>query len=152
MAGGPDPRTLFHYGPALLETLILLTSSFCCGLGVHAMRNGRAAALMAWLAATCALGLGFVLFELREFVVDASTGASWHRSAFLSAFFTLVGTHGGHVSFGILWGVAILVQLAREGLNPRSASRMYTFSLYWHFLDIIWVFIFTVVYLMRALP
>ncbi len=136
----------------MLETLILLTSSFCCGLAVQAMRNGRRGALMAWLAVTCTLGLTFVLLELREFIADALAGASWHRSAFLSAFFTLVGTHGGHVSFGILWGVAILVQLAREGLNPRSASRMYTFSLYWHFLDIVWVFIFTVVYLMRAIP
>ena len=152
VAGGPDPRTLFHYGPAFLETVILLTSSFCCGLAVHAMRHGRRAALMAWLALTLALGLSFVLFELREFVADAAIGASWRRSAFLSAFFTLVGTHGAHVSFGILWGLAILVQLARQGLGPNSAARMYTFSLYWHFLDIIWVFIFTVVYLMRVVP
>lgn len=152
VAGGPDPRTLFHYGPALLETLILLTSSFCCGLAVHAMRQGRRAGLMAWLAITVALGMGFVLVELHEFVADVAAGAVWRRSAFLSAFFTLVGTHGGHVSFGIFWGLAILVQLARQGLNPQSAGRLYTFSLYWHFLDIIWVFIFTVVYLMRAIP
>ena len=152
VAGGPDPLALFRYGPALLETLILLTSSFCCGLAIHAMRERRRGALMTWLGVTLALGLSFVLLELREFVHDVHTGASWHRSAFLSAFFTLVGAHGAHVSFGLLWGLAILVQLARQGLNARSASRMYTFSLYWHFLDIIWVFIFTVVYLMRRIP
>jgi heme/copper-type cytochrome/quinol oxidase subunit 3 len=85
--------------------------------------------------------------ELHEFAMDVAHGASWHVSAFLSAFFLLVSTHGAHVSFGILWAIALLFQVARHGLTPTTRRKIYTFSLYWHFLDVIWVFIFTVVYL-----
>lgn len=147
-AGGPTPADILHYGPALAETVILLTSSFCCGLALHALRIGHRRAVNAWLAATASLGVAFVGLELHEFAGDMLRGASWQHSAFLSAFFTLVGTHGAHVSFGILWAITILIQLARRGPTARNARLLYTFSLYWHFLDIIWVFIFTVVYLM----
>lgn len=146
-AGGPGPHQLFALGPVLVETLLLLTSSFTCGLMTHCMRHGRLRALLAWLLVTAALGIGFVSMEVAEFRGDAAAGATWHVSAFLSSFFALVGTHGAHVSFGILWALALAVQLARRGLGQATARKLYTFSLYWHFLDIVWIFIFTAVYL-----
>ncbi len=148
VATGPGPLELFHFGPALLETLLLLTSSFTVGIAIYEMRKGRPGGVMAWTIATLALGAAFVFLEIHEFASYAALGATWHQSAFLSAFYVLVGTHGAHVSFGILWAVTLLVQLARRGLTPVTARKLYTFSLYWHFLDVVWVFIFTVVYLM----
>lgn len=147
VAAGPTPLQVFHLGPVLVETVLLLTSSFTCGLGIFMMRRGRTRQLIFWLAVTLLLGMFFVGFEIHEFAADVAAFGSWHQSAFLSAFFTLVGTHGGHVSFGILWAGGLIVQLLRYGLTPTTARKVYTFSLYWHFLDIIWVFIFTVVYL-----
>ncbi|MDA8345434.1 MAG: cytochrome c oxidase subunit 3 [Thermaerobacter sp.] len=147
VAAGPTPLQLFSLGPVLTETILLLTSSFTCGLAIFMMRRGRTRPLVAWLVVTLLLGLGFVGMEVHEFVTDVAVWGTWHQSAFLSAFFTLVGTHGLHVSFGILWVAALVVQLLRYGLTPTTARKVYTFSLYWHFLDIIWVFIFTAVYL-----
>jgi cytochrome aa3-600 menaquinol oxidase subunit 3 len=147
VAGGPTAGELFRLGPALLETLLLLSSSFTVGLAIWCMRHGRQRALVAWTLVTLLLGAGFVASELHEFLSDAAAGASWHTSAFLSAFYLLVSTHGAHVTFGIFWAVALLLQLARRGLNPLTARKLYTFALYWHFLDIVWVFIVTVVYL-----
>jgi heme/copper-type cytochrome/quinol oxidase subunit 3 len=147
VASGPSAQQLFHLGPALLETLLLLTSSFTVGIAVWSMRRGQQRAMVAWMILTMLLGAGFVATELHEFLGDIAVGASWHTSAFLSAFFLLVSTHGAHVTFGILWALALLLQVARRGLNPVTARKIYTFSLYWHFLDIIWVFILTVVYL-----
>lgn len=147
VADAPGPAQLLHVRGALPGTLLLLTSSFTCGLATHQLRRRRVAALQAWLAVTALLGLGFVLLELREFAADLAGGASWRHSAFLSAFFTLVGTHGAHVSFGVLWALVLVAELWRRGLTATVARRVYTFSLYWHFLDIVWVFIFTVVYL-----
>jgi heme/copper-type cytochrome/quinol oxidase subunit 3 len=147
VAAGPTPLQIFHLGPVLTETVLLLTSSFTCGIGIFMMRRGRTKALMAWLALTMLLGLAFVGMEITEFTTDVATFGTWHQSAFLSSFFTLVGTHGGHVSFGILWAAALLVRLWRQGITQATARRVYTFSLYWHFLDIIWIFLFTVVYL-----
>jgi heme/copper-type cytochrome/quinol oxidase subunit 3 len=111
------------------------------------MRRGRVADLYFWLALTMALGAAFVGIELHEFAGDIATGAGWSRSAFLSAFFVLVATHGTHVTIGILWAIALLVQLLQRGLTSTTTRKLYTFALYWHFLDIIWVFIFTYVYL-----
>lgn len=146
-AAGPTPRQLFQLGPVLVETLLLLTSSFTCGLMTYCMRHARTRALIGWLLVTAAMGIGFVSMEVAEFRGDAAIGATWHVSAFLSSFFALVGTHGGHVSFGILWALALAVQVARRGLDRVTARKLYTFSLYWHFLDIVWIFIFTAVYL-----
>ena len=147
VAAGPTLRQLVSLGPVLVETLALLSSSFTCGLAIAAMRRGRTGQLASWLLVTMLLGAGFVGMEIHEFATDVQLFGTWHQSGFLSAFFTLVGTHGGHVSFGVLWAAALLVLLWRRGLTPRVARRLYTFSLYWHFLDIVWVFIFTVVYL-----
>lgn len=147
VTNGPTPGTLFHYSPVLIETILLLTSSFTCGLAVYAMRLARRHWLSVWLAVTLMLGVAFVSMEVHEFASYVSARVTWHHSAFLSAFFALVGTHGMHVSFGILWGVALLIQLSLFGITPITSRKIYTFSLYWHFLDIVWVFIFTFVYL-----
>lgn len=140
-------QQLFKMGPVMLETLLLLTSSFTIGLGVWAMRRGQTRALMIWMFLTILLGAGFVSSEISDFVSFAQIGATWHASAFLSAFDILVGTHGGHVTFGIFWAVTLLFQLKKRGITARTARKVYTFSLYWHFLDIVWIFIFTFVYL-----
>ena len=147
VAAGPSGAQLFSLGSAMAETLILLTSSFTVGIAVWYMRRGRRGAMLAWMAVTLLLGACFLGLELHEFIADVARGASWQTSAFLSSFFLLVSTHGAHVLFGIVWATAIIVQVLRRGLNAVTARKVYTFSLYWHFLDIIWVFIFTVVYL-----
>lgn len=147
VAAGPTPGQLFHLGPVLVETLALLSSSFAMGLAVHEMRNGRVRAVAAWMLVTMILGALFVGLEVREFAAYAVAGDIWHRSAFLSGLQLLVGTHGAHVTFGIVWAATIVVQLLRRGLTSVTARKVYTFALYWHFLDIVWVFIFTVVYL-----
>ena len=144
---GPTPNQIFHYAPTLLETLLLLTSSFTVGMAIYAVRNDRQKAMMTWLVVTLMMGAAFVTTEIHEFVGDVSHGITWHVSSFLSGFFILVGTHGAHVSFGIVWAVTLLFQLSRRGLTPVTTRKLYTFSLYWHFLDIVWVFIFTFVYL-----
>ncbi len=147
VAAGPSGAQLFGLGSAIAETLFLLTSSFTVGIAVWYMRRGNQRAMIGWIVLTLLLGAGFLGLELHEFAVDIARGASWQTSAFLSSFFLLVSTHGAHVLFGILWAVGIVVQVLRRGLNAVTARKVYTFSLYWHFLDIIWVFIFTVVYL-----
>ena len=144
---GPTPQQLFHLGPTVLETLLLLTSSFTIGIAVWAMRHDRPRLVLGWLIATLVLGAGFVITEISDFVSYMSQGATWHVSGFLSGFYVLVGTHGAHVTFGIMWAITLLLQLRRRGLTPITRRKLFTFSLYWHFLDIVWVFIFTFVYL-----
>jgi cytochrome aa3-600 menaquinol oxidase subunit 3 len=147
VAAGPTAGQILGLGPALAETVLLLSSSFTVGIAVWLMRRGQRGEMMAWLGLTLILGAAFVGLELHEFAADVAQGASWRTSAFLSSFFLLVSTHGAHVTFGILWALALLAQVARRGLTAVTARKIYTFSLYWHFLDIIWVFIYTVVYL-----
>ena len=147
IAAGPTPAHVLGLGSAIVETFLLLTSSFTIGLAIWAMRQSKQGLMMLFMIITLLLGAGFVGTELHEFIVDVSRGASWQTSAFLSSFFLLVSTHGAHVSFGILWAIALLFQVGRRGLTPTTRRKIYTFSLYWHFLDVIWVFIFTVVYL-----
>lgn len=146
-ASGPTSQQLFKMGPVLIETLLLLSSSFTIGLGIYAMRKGNVRALMNWMLVTILLGAGFVGTEIHDFVSFAAQGATWHTSAFISGFDILVGTHGAHVTFGIFWAVTLLFQLKKRGITARTARKIYTFSLYWHFLDIVWIFIFTFVYL-----
>ncbi|MBX6353008.1 MAG: cytochrome (ubi)quinol oxidase subunit III [Thermoflavifilum sp.] len=145
--GGPTAHDLFDMTGFGAETLLLLTSSFTGGLATLSMREGRRRALAAWLLVTALLGMAFVGLEVREFIDYAHMGATWQRSAFLSAFFTLVGTHGSHVSLGILWMLTTLYQVLRRGINAVTARKVFIVNLYWHFLDVVWVFIFTVVYL-----
>ncbi|HBQ96656.1 MAG: cytochrome o ubiquinol oxidase subunit III [Sulfobacillus benefaciens] len=146
-ANGPTPIHLFHMGPLILETALLLTSSFTCSLAIYQSRAQNKTGVLSWLILTILLGIGFVGTEVHEFISYVGLGATWHKSGFLSAFFTLVGTHGSHVTFGIFWALTLVVQLVKRGITPRTSRKLYTFALYWHFLDIVWVFIFSFVYL-----
>lgn len=148
--GGPSGKELFSLPFVLTETLILLTSSFCCGLGILAAHQRQKQMVYQLFGLTFLLGLAFLGLELREFSHLYHEGNSWRRSGFLSAFFTLVGTHGLHIATGLLWMGTMLVRIYRSGLTQVSVRRLTMLSLFWHFLDIIWIFIFTVVYLMGA--
>jgi cytochrome o ubiquinol oxidase subunit 3 len=146
-AGGPAGRDLFHRQSVLIETACLLFSSFTCamlGLGVE-YRNRRVTYAAA--AATLALGAAFMVLELSEFSDMIARGAGPERSAFLSGFFALVGLHGLHVAAGMLWLVLMLAQIATLGFQEKVLRRLLCFSLFWHALDIVWVGVFTVVYL-----
>lgn len=147
VANGPTPAQVFDLNTALWETLILLTSSFTVGIAIWAMRHNRQSMASWWVVLTVLLGAAFVSIEISEFARDVAVGWGWHTSAFLSAFFLLVAAHGTHVTMGIIWAVALLFQLKKRGLTMVTRRKLYTFALYWHFLDIMWVFIFTVVYL-----
>ncbi|MFP4978229.1 cytochrome aa3 quinol oxidase subunit III [Paenibacillus sp. CN-4] len=146
-ASGPSGPELFEIGPVLLETFVLLTSSFTIGLAVHAMRHGYKKAVIGFFIVTLLFGLVFLGIEIMEFFTYVHEGATLQTSGFLSSLFVLLGTHGAHVTFGLLWGGAILIQLSRQGINPATANKSFIFSLYWHFLDVVWIFIFSYVYL-----
>ncbi|WP_379132188.1 cytochrome aa3 quinol oxidase subunit III [Paenibacillus sp. sgz500958] len=146
-ASGPSGAELFEINPVLIETFLLLTSSFTIGLAVHAMRHGYKKAMMVFMGATLLMGLGFLGIEITEFVTYVNEGATLQTSGFLSSLFVLLGTHGAHVTFGFLWGTGIMIQLWRQGINPATANKSFIFSLYWHFLDVVWIFIFSFVYL-----
>lgn len=148
--GGPGAAELFSLPFVLIETLILLTSSFTCGLAFLAAQNRDRRRVVLWLCVTGLLGLVFLGMELHEFSALAAEGNNWQRSGFLSAFFTLVGVHGLHIAVGLVWLVSLLVAV-RRGLTDRFIKRLGLFSMFWHFLDIIWILIFTVVYLSGAL-
>lgn len=150
-AGGPTGKELFNLTDALLETVLLLCSSVVFGLSMVAMHKGDKPLLLAGLATTFLLGLGFVSMEANEFLGMIREGAGPQRSGFLSAFFTLVGTHGLHVAFGMLWMVVMMVQTVTKGLTGPVQSRFIRLGMFWHFLDIVWIGLFSVVYLMGAL-
>lgn len=149
--GGPSAGELFDLPFVLTETLILLTSSFTCGLAMLAVYARNKTQTLLWLGVTFVLGAVFLTMEMTEFVHLVQSGNSWQRSGFLSAFFTLISTHGLHILIGLLWVIVLAVQVARRGLTASSTKRLTLFSLFWHFLDIIWIFIFTIVYLMGAI-
>lgn len=148
IADGPSGHDIFNMPYVLAETLLLLTSSFTCGLMLLATRRSKLKQAMLWLGATFALGLAFVTMELTEFMHLTNEGHGWDVSGFLSSFFTLVGTHGLHISVGLLWILVMGVFLLRKGLTEHTKRRLEMFSIFWHFLDIVWVFIFTIVFLM----
>ncbi|WP_033839136.1 cytochrome o ubiquinol oxidase subunit III [Mesorhizobium loti] len=146
-AGGPTGPQLFERGRTLLETGCLLTSSFTCGVMSLAVQRRSALQVYGWAAATFALGCVFVGLEVSEFAGLIAAGAGPTRSAFLSAFFTLVGTHGLHVSLGLCWLLVMMAQVATIGFRPMVMRRLLCFSLFWHALDIVWIGVFTIVYL-----
>jgi cytochrome o ubiquinol oxidase subunit III len=148
--GGPPGSQLFSLRYVLVETLILLTSSFTCGLMILAAQKRDRRQVMIFMALTFLLGLAFLAMELTEFRNLAHEGNSWRRSGFLSAFFTLVGTHGLHIMVGLIWMAVMGSQIMRRGLSHVSIRKLTLLSLFWHFLDIIWIFIFTIVYLLGA--
>jgi cytochrome o ubiquinol oxidase subunit 3 len=146
-AGGAGPRELFSLPYLFVETMLLLISSVTYGLGMVAMQDSRSKQVLIALGATVLLGAGFVIMEVSEFHEMIMAGHTPQQSGFLSAFFTLVGTHGAHVSFGLLWMLIMMYQVMTRGLPLRVRSRLMHLSLFWHFLDIVWVGVFTVVYL-----
>lgn len=150
-AGGPTGKELFNLTDALLETVLLLCSSVVFGLAMVAMHKGDKPLLLAGLATAFLLGLGFVSMEANDFLGMIREGAGPQRSGFLSAFFTLVGTHGLHVAFGMLWMLVMMVQTVTKGLTGPVQSRFVRLGMFWHFLDIVWIGLFSVVYLMGAL-
>lgn len=150
-AGGPTGKELFDLKFVLVETLLLLFSSFTFGmanLNVHAHNKSRA---MGWLMVTFLFGAGFIAMEVWEFHHLITEGAGPGRSAYLSAFFTLIGTHGLHVTFGLIWIIVMLDMIRRHGLDSINKRRLACLSLFWHFLDIVWICVFTFVYLMGAI-
>lgn len=149
--GGPSSKELFHLSTAFTETMILLFSSVTCGFGMLASLKNKKNQVIAWLAVSFLLGASFIAIELTEFTQLVREGNSWEKSAFLSSFFTLVGTHGLHVSFGLLWMAVMMGQLFWIGITVVTFRRLVLFSLFWHFLDLVWIFIFTFVYLMGVI-
>lgn len=149
--GGPTEKEIFDLPFILTETLILLTSSFTCGLAMLAVYRQRKQQALIWFGITFALGAAFLGMELYEFAHLIHEGNSPQSSAFLSAFFTLVGTHGLHITIGLLWIGVLCVQVVRRGLTPHVSRRLGLLSLFWHFLDIVWIFIFTIVYMVGAI-
>lgn len=149
--GGVSGADIFDMPFVLAETLLLLTSSFICGLTMLAARQNRRRWVLAGLSGVALLGISFLTLELIEFTKLSAEGNGWQASAFLSAFFTLVGTHGAHIAVGLLWLIVIGWQVAHRGLTPGVQRRVGLFGMFWHFLDVVWIFIFTIVYLMGAL-
>lgn len=147
-AGGPSGRELFDIGNVVIETVCLLLSSFACGMAGIAVSVRNQLWTQFWLFLTALLGLAFFVLEVHEFFVLIQAGNGPQRSAFLSAFFALVGCHGAHITVGGLWLGTVMAQFWFKGFKPMQLRRFMCFSLFWHALDIIWVAIFTVVYLM----
>ncbi|MGN1402210.1 MAG: cytochrome (ubi)quinol oxidase subunit III [Bacillus sp. (in: firmicutes)] len=144
---GPEGKDIFALSGILWETFILLTSSFTIGIAINAMRLGMKKAMMWMIGITLALGAAFIGIEIYEFFHYVHEGASLSTSAFTSSLLVLLGTHGAHVTFGLFWGLAILWQVKKHGINAHTANKSFIFSLYWHFLDVVWIFIFSFVYL-----
>ena len=151
LAGGPGPRDLFELPLVALNTTFLLISSITYGFAMLAVYAKDQAKAIKWLAVTGAFGAAFVAVELYEFAHLIHEGAGPQRSGFLSAFFALVGTHGLHVSFGIVWLVVLIMQVRQRGLIAANVRRLTCLSLFWHFLDLVWIGVFTFVYLLGVL-
>lgn len=150
-AAGPSPKDLFDLKLVALNTSMLLLSSITYGFAMLAMVRKRVAATQGWLTITALFGLAFVGIELYEFAHMIHEGATPQRSAFLSSFYTLVGTHGLHVSFGLIWLFTLMAQIGRHGLIPANTRRLMCLSMFWHFLDVIWIGVFSFVYLLGVL-
>ena len=150
-AAGPSPADLFDLPLVALNTAMLLFSSITYGFAMLNMTEGKRGATQGWLAITALFGLAFLCIEMYEFTHLIHEGAGPQRSAFLSSFFVLVGTHGLHVTFGLIWLVVLMVQVQMKGLITANKRRLMCLSLFWHFLDLIWIGVFTFVYLMGML-
>jgi cytochrome o ubiquinol oxidase subunit 3 len=150
--GGPNSNQLFDRNLVAVETIALLVSSFVCGLAMIAAKRRNMMWTQIWLLVTGLLGLIFLGIELTEFAIMIGEGAGPQRSAFLSAFFTLVGCHGAHVTAGLMWIGTMMAQLWAKGFRQDIVRRLLCLSIFWHALDIIWVAIFTIVYLIGTLP
>lgn len=151
-AAGPSGADLFDLPLVALNTSLLLLSSITYGFAMLEMQKNRLNNTLGWLVLTGLLGAGFIGLELTEFAHLIAEGAGPQRSAFLSSFFTLVGTHGLHVSFGIVWLVVLMLQLKQHGFTEANRRRLQCLSMFWHFLDVVWIGVFSFVYLMGTLP
>ena len=151
-AAGPSGAELFDLSLIAVATGLLLVSSITYGFAMIAMQARKKAGVLLWLAVTGLLGVGFIGIELYEFSHLIHAGAGPQRSAFLTSFFALVGTHGLHVSFGIIWLVVLMLQVGKHGLTGPNQRRLFCLSMFWHFLDVVWIGVFTFVYLMGTLP
>lgn len=149
--GGPSSKELFKLPIAFTETMILLLSSATCGFALLESLRLRHVRVLGWLGVSFLLGVSFIAIELNEFSELIQEGHSWKQSAFLSSFFTLVGTHGLHVSIGLLWMLVMMAQVFFYTITVHTFRRLVLFSLFWHFLDLIWIFIFTFVYLLGVI-
>jgi cytochrome o ubiquinol oxidase subunit 3 len=149
--GYPSSKELFDLSDAFAETMILLFSSVTCGLAVLSAVWDKKNWIFGWLILTFLLGASFLTLELREFSHFVHEGNDWTKSAFLSSFFSLVGTHGLHITVGLFWMAVVMAQILWQGININTFRRLAIFSLFWHFLDLIWIFIFTFVYLMGVI-
>jgi cytochrome o ubiquinol oxidase subunit III len=147
-AGGPALGELFSLPYVLVETILLLTSSFTCGLAILAAKSGKSALAIGGLVVTFLLGAAFLGMELHEFKQLVDEGYSWRASGAMSAFFTLVATHGAHITIGLIWIAVMVGRVISGGLTANTIRRLSILSLFWHFLDVVWIFIFTMVYLM----
>ncbi|WP_429035279.1 cytochrome o ubiquinol oxidase subunit III [Aeromonas media] len=150
-AGGPAGKDIFELPFVFAETMLLLLSSITFGFGMLAMNKNKVSAVNTWLLVTFILGAGFIAMEIYEFHHLIVNDAGPDRSGFLSAFFTLVGTHGIHVTSGLIWIIVMMVLIAKKGLTERNRTRLMCLSLFWHFLDVVWICVFTVVYLMGVM-
>ncbi|KEA64648.1 Cytochrome O ubiquinol oxidase subunit III [Marinobacterium lacunae] len=149
--GGPTPKELFELDYVLVETFALLFSSITYGFSMINAHAGRRGATQFWLAVTFALGAVFIGMEVNEFAHLIAEGAGPQRSAFLTAFFSLVGMHGLHVTAGLIWMAVMMLEVSKRGLGGKTLTRLGCLSLFWHFLDVVWICVFTVVYLMGAM-
>ncbi|MDD3265687.1 MAG: cytochrome o ubiquinol oxidase subunit III [Burkholderiales bacterium] len=149
--GGPTGKELFDLNYVMVETFLLLISSFTYGLAMLAVNKGKKCQVMGWLLVTFLLGVGFIAMEINEFHHLIAEGNGPSRSAFLSSFFALVGTHGLHVTSGLIWMSLLMIQVVKFGLTPMVNRKLACLSLFWHFLDIVWIFVFTVVYLIGVM-
>lgn len=145
--GGPGGPEVFNLEYVLLETIVLLASSFTAGIALILAYSNKKAAALNWLGMTFVLGLSFLGLELFEFWELAREGHGWASSAFFSSFFTLVGTHGLHITFGLIWMGVLIYKIHKSLLNTQLLRKLTMLSLFWHFLDIVWIFIFTIVFL-----
>ncbi|GLK57211.1 cytochrome o ubiquinol oxidase subunit 3 [Methylopila capsulata] len=150
-AAGPSGKDLFDLGLVALNTAFLLLSSITYGFAMLEMAKNRKGSTLFWLGVTGLFGAAFLCVEVYEFAHLIHEGATPQRSAFLSSFFTLVGTHGLHVTFGMIWLITLMIQVTRRGLIAENRRRLACLSMFWHFLDVIWIGVFTFVYLMGTL-
>jgi cytochrome o ubiquinol oxidase subunit 3 len=150
-AGGPTGKDFINLRYTFVETMFLLSSSVSYGFAMLGLLKHSRKQVASWLVVTMLLGLGFIGMEINEFYHLVQAGNGPERSGFLSAFFALVGTHGTHVTLGLIWMAVMLAQVMLKGLTPRVRSRLLRLSMFWHFLDIVWIGVFTVVYLIGVL-
>ena len=150
--GGPTSRQIFDLKFALAETIILLLSSFTCGLAMMAASKKDKTKMLAWFGVTFLLGIAFLTMEVADFRDLIRAGNGWQRSGFLSAYFTLVGTHGLHIAAGLFFLLVFMTQFAAQGFAPTILRRLTCFSMFWYFSYVVWIFMFTLVYLFGVLP